>query len=179
MKELNEVEFKKLKKEELLKMFQDTKNVSVTFGSNRIDLNYCSGTKHGIKNCDLVEVSHLSKVAKPYHSVDEDDDDVWHTEFSKPISPIDMEKAVATFQRLYKNVKAGKKTIIKDLTSEEIESIVRFCNRPINIKDEGYQAFVKGLNLVTGNPYPSNLDCHWEWRKGYLEGFSEANPPCW
>lgn len=179
MKELEESGFKKLKKKELVSLFQKERYFSVIFGINRIDLEICPGSRFDIKHCFMVGISRFTKVAKPFHSTDPDDDDLWHREWIKPLSPIDIEKAIGVFQRLYKNTKAGKKTIIKDLTEQEINQIVDFCNAPVDIKEQGSEAYTAGKNMVKDNPYPSESKDHWEWRKGYLQAFQLENPPMW
>jgi len=44
-----------------------------------------------------------------------------------------------------------------------------------SIKDDGYKAHAKSLDMRKGNPY-SEDDCrHWLWRRGYLEAFKDSN----
>jgi len=40
---------------------------------------------------------------------------------------------------------------------------------------EGYNAQVRGVNMVAGNPYDSNTTNHWEWRRGYLQAFNDSH----
>lgn len=44
------------------------------------------------------------------------------------------------------------------------------------IKDEGYQAYVNGKDMVKDNPYPSSAAfVYWTWRKGFIEAFQDTN----
>lgn len=43
------------------------------------------------------------------------------------------------------------------------------------VTNEGYRAQCDGKDMVSNNPYPSNTNNHWLWRKGFIDAFQDSN----
>ena len=41
--------------------------------------------------------------------------------------------------------------------------------------NEGYRAQAHGLDMVKVNPYESEDNRHWAWRKGFIQAFKDSN----
>lgn len=128
--ELAEEEFLLIKKNQLTKLFEENKSISICFNKNVLNLYYDIGTAIGANRTEFIYLAHLKKIPKSYYNPDEEE--TYSVVLRKALSPLDVDKAISTLIHYYKNIKANKKTIIEDLTQEEINYIVLKLNKPID-----------------------------------------------
>lgn len=144
-----EKQFTSLKKKELLNIFNKNKDITIVMDNlDKISLTLIPGKTVGIKFTELILLRHLTYIpphwsdGKHYRIIssfefingewEKRDDISYKLIYDKLMSPLDYSRAVDKIQLYYRNFKQGKKTIIKDLTEDDINYIIQEMNKPID-----------------------------------------------
>lgn len=115
-------EFLGKKPKELIELFSKNKNLTVKVKNEEVSLTLSPGMAYGIDFGDVIVLRHAKSVAPPRHTPEED----WTIQvlFQRLMNPCDVKTAVEKFRLYNKNLSEGKKTVIPELTKQELRVLM-------------------------------------------------------
>jgi hypothetical protein len=119
---LDQKEFLLKKPKELLELFTQNKNLTVKVKGEEISLSLSPGMAHGIDFGDVIVLRHAKSIPPPRHIPDED----WSVQvlFQRLMNPLEAKEAVEKFRLYNQNFAKGKKTVIPELTKQQLKLVM-------------------------------------------------------